>query len=98
MQGFVMFNFIIDYWFQITAFLFAYGAILKLWWSISDIKKERLKCEKTCQERISGLQIEYNNDTKEMREDLKEINKIINSMNLSLTALNSFLQGKGVTP
>jgi len=31
-------------------------------------------------------------------EDLKEINKIINSMNLSLTALNSFLQGKGVTP
>lgn len=98
MQGFEMINFIIDYWFQITAFLFAYGAILKLWWSISDMKKDRVECKKSCQERVSGLQIEYNNETKEMREDLKEINKTINSMNLSLTALNSFLQGKGVTP
>jgi len=98
MQGFFMLDLVLKYWVFILAFLGAYGAILRLCWKVNTINKDRFMCESRCSKRVDELQSEYNDDLKEMRADVKEIGKVTQSMNLSITALTSFLQGKGVTP
>ena len=98
MQGSFMVELLLKYWVLIAGFLGAYAGILRLYWKVASMQKDRSMCENRCSKRFDKLQSEYNDDLKEMRSDLKEINKVTQSMNLSITALTSFLQGKGVTP
>lgn len=93
-----MLEVILRYWPLILALFLGYGFILRLYWKMNVISKDRTMCEARCSKRVDDLQAEYNGDLKEIKDDLRENMKLSQSMNLSLVSLTSYLQGKGVTP
>lgn len=103
MEGiFYMAEFIVKYWVLVSSFALTLawvtGWLIKLSWRVSKIETNAPGCEARCKERVETLKTEYNNDLKEMKADLKENMRLAQNMNLSLTSLVSYLQGKGITP
>ena len=91
-----MLNFLIDYWPILTAIFWIIVWLVGVEWRIRNMQTSRSRCETRCNQRIDDLKDEYNEDLKELKADLKESIKLTQSMNLSLTALTSYLQGKGI--
>jgi uncharacterized protein YdgA (DUF945 family) len=103
MEGiFYMADFIVKYWalFSSCALILIWitAWLIRLHWRVSKIELNAPGCEARCKERVETLKTEYNNDLKEMKADLKESMKLTQNMNISLTSLVSYLQGKGITP
>lgn len=103
MEGiFYMAEFITNYWALTSTlagiFVWIGAWLIKLSWRVSKIETNAPGCEARCKERVETLKTEYNNDLKEMKADLKENMRLAQNMNLSLTSLVSYLQGKGITP
>jgi hypothetical protein len=92
-----MLDVLIKYWPIVSSFFLVFAWAVGVEWRIRSMKETRSKCEIRCTERIGNLKDEYNEDLKELKADLKESIKLTQSMNLSLTALTSYLQGKGLT-
>lgn len=92
-----MFDFIDKYWHMLTSILIAYGWLLRLSWKLDSVSKKRHECEMDCDAKINNLKIEYSDDFKELKADLKENVRLSQNINLSLASLTSFLHGKGFT-
>lgn len=89
---------ILKYWPLILALFVAYAALLKVCWNVRSMRRERVMCENRCSVRVKDVEDRVDDDLKEIKENLKETMKLSQNINLSLTSLTSFLQGKGVTP
>ena len=92
-----MLDTVIKYWPVVSGFFFVFAWAVGVEWRIRVMKDSRSRCETRCNQRMDDLKDEYNEDLKELKADLKESIKLTQSMNLSLTALTSYLQGKGLT-
>ena len=97
-----MAEFITNYWAVVSTlaglFIWTTAWLIKLSGRVSKMEINFPGCEARCKERVETLKTEYNNDLKEMKADLKENMRLTQNMNLSLTSLVSYLQGKGITP
>lgn len=92
-----MLDTLIAYWPIVSAFTLTFAWGVGVEWRLRIMRESKSKCEIRCNQRIDDLKDEYNEDLKELKDDLKESIKLIQGMNLSLTALTSYLQGKGLT-
>jgi hypothetical protein len=79
-----MLTFLNENWMILSFIFISYGWLLRLGWRVDDVCKDQ-----------ADLQNNYKTDICELKEDLKENVRLLQTMNLSLTGLSSYLHGKG---